>query len=159
MKLGVDLTDVEIHDAQEWKALPDGTYRAMVTDSDYKATANGLGMCLHLTFSVLDGEHAERQIRDFLTLEHTNETAVRIAKEKLKKLGIAAGIKDGLVDDDTELHSKPVNVTVSREKSDNGYGDDEGFQNRVKKYASCEKKTAPAPVAKDQGTSDDSAWA
>ncbi len=158
MKLNVDLSGVDVTAEPEWKALPDGTYRAMVTHSEYKETASGFGKCLHLTFTILDGEHETRTVRDFLTLEHKNETPVRIAMEKLKRLALAAGLDGGSVDDSDELHTKPVMVTVSREKADNGYGDDDGFQNRVKKYAKAEdSEVPPAPLPREGD--DESAWA
>ena len=143
MKIDMDLTDVNVEET-EFKALPEGKYRAMITESEYKPTANGLGKCLHLRFAILGGDHADRMVMDFLTLEHTNETAVRIAKEKLKKLALAVGIDGGHINDSDDLHYKALTLFVAREKSDNDYGDADGFQNRVKKYTKASPNGASA---------------
>ncbi len=132
MKIGIDLSDVEVSESG-FKSLPAGRYPATIIDSDYKATKSGEGMCLHLVFAITEGEYAGRQLRDFLTLEHTNEQTVNIAKAKLKELAVAAGHKNpDRVEDTDELHG-PLTVVVTR-KEDKDWGDDDGFVNRIQRY-------------------------
>jgi hypothetical protein len=158
MRLDIDLDEIEVPEMPEFMAIPDGKYRAMIIESDYKPTANGLGECLHLTFQILDGPHQNRRLKDFLTLEHTNETTKRIAREKLKRLALAMHFENGKVGDTEELHSKPVVLTVSREKTDSDFGDSEGFQNRIKKYSEVDVSTLDIEPKGNENPNKEAAW-
>lgn len=160
MRLDINLDEIEVEEQMEWESIPDGKYRAMITASDYKPTANGLGECLHLTFQILDGEYKERQLRDFLTLEHTNQQTMKIARGKLKHLAVAAGFERGTIGDSDELHNRPVLLTVSREKTDTSFGDAKGFQNRIKKYGKVDVTTLDIEpkVQGNESESKEAAW-
>jgi len=144
MKIGIDLSDVDVSESG-FKSIPAGRYPATLVDSDYKATKSNEGMCLHLTFKITEGEYAGRELRDFLTLEHTNEQTVKIARSKLKQLAVAANHPNpDKIEDTDELHG-PLTLVITQ-KADKTWGDDDGFVNKISSYkAKDEGATEAAP--------------
>ena len=117
-------------------AIPSGTYEAVVTDSEMKATKNGLGMGINLTFEILsDGPAKGRKVFVWINYEHPKAEAQRIGREELASLCKAVGV-DNLTDTN-QLHNLPLMVTVGVDRND-------PTRNVVKKYAA---KAAPATQA------------
>jgi len=132
-----DLSDVRVGGSSA--TVPEGTYRAVISGDDYRATAAGNGRCLHVYLTIITGEYQGHELRDFLTLEHPNAQTVRIARESLKRIAVATGHPTPDHVEDTEAFwDTPINVTVSRVKASGDFGDDDGFENRVKKYEAAE---------------------
>lgn len=139
------VTKEQMDRAGGWRAKDPGNYTFICTQSDYKPTSNGDGMCLHLQFQCVDRGHERFKIRDFLTLEHPNEKVVEIANAKLKTLAIAVGHpKPDFVRDSRELHNKRFTGVIVKEKVDR-YGDSDGFQNRVVGYQAVGTSEDAAP--------------
>lgn len=120
------------------ETMPKGWYRFICKKSDYLQTKNKDGMCLHLVLTCLQAPYHGRELRDFLTLEHSNAQTVQIAKAKLKELAVAvAHPNPNRVNDSLELHNIPVYAYVSTHKAnDPKYGDSQGLQNRITEYRS-----------------------
>ena len=98
-------------------AIPSGTYEAVVTDSEMKATKNGLGMGINLTFEILsDGPAKGRKVFAWINYEHPKVEAQRIGREELASLCKAVGITD--LDDTVQLHNLPLLVTIGLDKND-----------------------------------------
>ena len=98
-------------------AIPSGTYEAVVTASEMKATKNGLGMGINLTFEILsDGPAKGRKVFAWINYEHPKVEAQRIGREELASLCKAVGVTD--LDDTVQLHNLPLLVTIGLDKND-----------------------------------------
>ena len=114
-------------------AIPSGTYEAVITDSEMKATKNGLGMGINLTFEIIsDGPAKGRKVFVWINYEHPKVEAQRIGREELASLCKAVGVSN--LTDTNQLHNLPLLITVGLDKNDS-------TRNVVKKYAS---KATPA---------------
>ena len=87
---GFDATEVEPRAALD--VIPDGWYRAWITDSEMKANARGTGEYLQLVWTILDEEQKGRKIWDRLNVKNTNETAQEIARASLSAICHAIGV-------------------------------------------------------------------
>ena len=115
-------------------AIPSGTYEAVVTDSEMRATKNGLGMGLNLTFEILsEGPAKGRKVFAWINYEHPKVEAQRIGREELASLCKAVGVVE--LNDTVQLHNLPLLVTVGIDRND-------PTRNVVKAY-----KAKPAPAA------------
>ncbi len=133
--MGFDATQVP--DQQEFTALPEGQYVAIATASEMKPTKSGTGEYLQITFEVLDGPQKGRKLWARLNLKNPNQTAVDIAQRELGAICKAVGVLRPR--DSTELHNKPLLLTVGVEVDDR-----KRENNTIKKYAPV---SGQAPVA------------
>jgi hypothetical protein len=100
-----------------------------------KATKNGSGSYLQLTFTVLEGKYKGRVLWARLNLSNPNATAVKIARSELSALCRAVGVMQPR--DSVELHNIPLLITVKVKKRE----DTGELTNEIKGY---EPKTAAA---------------
>ncbi len=138
-----------VPEQQEFSPLPEGRYAVIATASETKPTARGNGEYLQFTFEVIDGACKGRKLWARLNLRNQSQTAVDIAQRELAAICRAVGVITP--SDSSELHNKPLFVTVSVEL------DDRNRQtNVIKKYESVtatmqQTQTAPpetsAPTA------------
>jgi hypothetical protein len=126
----------EVEPAAPFEPLPEGKYLACVSASEMKATKNGSGNYLQLTFTVLDGEHKDRKVWARLCLSHPNATTVKIARAQLSAICRAVGVMQPR--DSVELHNIPLLITVKCKKRQ----DTDEIGNEIKGY---EPKAAAAP--------------
>lgn len=122
---GFDANDVEPN--QGFEPLPPGEYQVVITDSKMKPTKAGTGEYLELKLQVLNGQYQNRVLFDRLNLKNTNEMAKQIAKGTLSAICRAVNVLTP--QDSTELHGKPLTVTVKVRNDQNG-----NPQNEVKGY-------------------------
>ena len=119
--------------------IPSGTYEAVVTDSEMKATKNGLGMGLNLTFEIIsDGPAKGRKVFTWINYEHPKAEAQRIGREELASLCKALGIVT--LSDTAQLHNLPLMVTVGLDRND-------PTRNVIKKYAAKAAQNVQRPAA------------
>ena len=131
-------------------AIPSGTYEAVVTDSEMKATKNGLGMGINLTFEILsDGPAKGRKVFVWINYEHPKAEAQRIGREELASLCKAVGV-DNLTDTN-QLHNLPLMVTVGVDRND-------PTRNVVKKYAAKAAQQTPAEQTSSATASGTPPW-
>ena len=98
-------------------AIPSGTYEAIITDSEMKATKNGLGMGINLTFEILsEGPAKGRKVFVWINYEHPKVEAQRIGREELASLCKAVGVVE--LNDTDQLHNLPLMVTVGVDRND-----------------------------------------
>lgn len=133
----------QVPEQMEFTALPEGQYVVIATASEMKPTKNGQGQFLQFTFEVLDGPRKGSKLWARLNLVNNNQTAVDIAQRELGAICRAVGIIKP--NDSSELHNRPLLVTVSVEKDERNR---EG--NVIKKYEPIGAAGA-APVAAAPG--------
>jgi hypothetical protein len=123
------------HEPVQNDLLPRGEYKATVVASEMKETRSG-GEMLRLEFQILEGQFLNRKVWENYNLVNISEQAVRIGKGQLSSLCRAIGV--GQMKDSSELHYKPLKITVGVKKaSDSSYGD----QNKITNYAALPSGT------------------
>lgn len=125
---------------QERQPLPEGTYKAVITDSEMRATRAGTGHYLNFTWEITSGEHKGRKVWANYNVDNPNEKAVEIAKRDLASVCTAMG-KDGFADSQ-DLHFHEIEVLVKVREASNGYP----ASNEIRGY-SAPAPAAPAPAA------------
>lgn len=125
--LQFDATTVAPSDS--FAPLPAGTYIAQVTDSSIKPTKSGTGTTLNLTWTILDGQFANRKVFDRVNIQNQNPDAEKIGQRQLSSICHAAGALK--LTDSNQLHGRPCKITLKIRK-DEQWGD----SNEVKGYES-----------------------
>ncbi len=126
---GFDASQVE--PAVGFEPIPAGKYLAVITQSEMKPTKAGTGRYLELTFTIVEGPYADRQLWARLNLEHPNELAVKIARAELSAICRAVGVLQPR--DSVELHNLPLVVKVrckKRSDTDELTSEIAGYQKR-----------------------------
>ena len=111
---GFDASKVEPN--QGFTPIPAGDYPAVVIDSKMKPTKAGTGQYLELQLQILNGKFQNRRLFDRLNLQNPNAQAVQIAKGTLS--AICRAINVLTPNDSSELHNKPLTISV-KVKNDN----------------------------------------
>lgn len=135
----------------EYELIPPGVYKAMITESEMKATKGGDGAYLELKIQLDDG----KSIKERLNIQNKNETAVRIAYQTLAK--ICKACNKTSVQNTDELHNIRFMVEVTVEKGKPYVKDGEtkqgNDQNAIKKYMSLNDAAQSAsPVQESSAT-------
>lgn len=132
--------------------IPAGKYVAAITDSEVKATKNGNGTYLQMTFTILEGENKGRLVWARLCLDHPNQQTVKIARSELSAICRAVGVMTP--NDSAELHNIPLAITVKCKKRD----DTGEIVNEVRGYTKRET-TNGAKVAQPATSQATAPWA
>jgi len=106
----VDFDPKSVPPAVGFEPLPRGEYLCVMSSSEMKATSKGNGEYLALTFTVIEGQHADRKIFDYLNLVNPSLMTVNIARGTLSAICHAVGVLTPT--DTSELHDRPLLVTV-----------------------------------------------
>ena len=112
---------------QEFSALPEGLYNAIITNTQEKPTKTGTGSYLELAMEILDGPYKGRKLWDRLNLNNPNQTAVEIAQRALG--AICRAVVVPRPNDSAELHNRPLRIKVAVELDDR-----KRESNTIKKY-------------------------
>lgn len=138
-ELGFDANQVE---PNSFDLIPAGEYDAVITKSEVKPTSRG-GRLLKLQLQILNGTYQNRVLFDQLNLWNDNPQAVQIAKGTMSAICRAVNVLTPR--DSSELHDKPLRVSVGIQK---GKGEYEGQdQNRIKAYKPRQAGPAVAAAA------------
>ncbi len=137
----------------EYKPLPAGDYKVLMTESEMKDTAKG-GKMLAMTFVVADGEHKEKKFFGNLNLVNANETAQNIAHRDFGLICEQVGVKPEDVNDSSDLHMKPFMVTVKIA----GYTGSDGQPKSKNEVASYKPKQAVASPSPTTAPAANTAW-
>jgi len=121
---GFDANTVE---PASFDVIPAGSYEAVITDSEMKATTTG-GEMLVLSLQILNGEYQNRKVWDRLNLKNKSDTAVQIAKGTLSSICRAVGVMTPK--DSSELHNKPMLIKIAIQPAKGEYGE----SNTIKSY-------------------------
>jgi len=109
-------------------AIPDGQYIAVISDSELKETRAGNGRYLQLEFVVTEGEYANRKLWAQLNMENPSQKAVQFGRANLASICRAVNVLH--VEDSSELHNIPLQITVRCRKEADGT-----ISNKVVAYA------------------------
>ncbi len=124
---GFDASQIE--PSVGFEPIPEGTYVAVITDSEMKPTKAGDGKYLELQVQVIEGEFHGRRLWDRLNLENPSELAEKIAQATLSAICRAVGVMEPR--DSSMLHNRPLLITV-RWKRRNDTGE---LAHEIRKYA------------------------
>jgi len=106
--------DFNLQKTQEYTGsgaiLPPGRYVVAVTREQDVATRDQQGSRLYLTYLVLEGEFKGQTFGENINYRNNNQTAVDIARQRLKSLGLACGKETW--EDTRELHNIPFVATT-----------------------------------------------
>lgn len=138
----------------DFEPVAAGTYTAMITESEMKATNDGEGAYIQLKLELDNG----RVLFERLNIQNKNEKAVEIAYRTLGKICSAMGKVS--IKDTSELHDQRFKVEIDIEKGKDYTDKETGElkkgrdQNRIKKYlpnaaaaSSTSGSAAPADAA------------
>ena len=126
------LNDEYDKNAEASGVMPEHECTAHVTNSDYKATANGNGKYIALTWTILDGPFANRTVFANYNIKNPNPTAQQIGNAEFAAVRIAIlGSKDKVVNDTMELHNVPCKLKIGCRKRK-----DTDMENHIKKVTS-----------------------
>jgi len=122
---GFNAADVE---PQSFDIIPKGDYPAVMVASEIKDTKAGDSKYLNIEMVIIDGPYKGRKLWDILNLWNKNPEAVEIAKGTLSSICRAI---DVLTPSDTsELHNKPLIVSVAIKPAADGYDE----KNKISAY-------------------------
>lgn len=137
--LNLDLSNVEAGSGG-FDPIPAGTYPAIITGSEVKATKKGGGM-LVLTFEIIDGNFKKRLVWDRLNIKNDSEIAQNIAFKTLASICDSLGVPREVADS-TDLHNRPINIRVAIRPAENGYE----AGNEISGYSAYSDAPAAAPA-------------
>lgn len=113
MKLGLDLSSVEVKAASGYNVVPTGEYDVVVVKAEIKETKSG-GSMLILGYEVQSGDQAGKIIKHTMNIVNQSAKATQIGLETLKRVAIATGHKnpDKLADTDELINKQPFAVVT-----------------------------------------------
>lgn len=124
--------------------VPEGLYSAVITESENKPTKKGDGSYLQLTFQILDGPYANRNLWARLNLKNPSGQAVKLAQAELSAICRAVGVMTPK--DSSELHDLPLQIEVKCVKrADTGQ-----MTNEISGYKKKESVTGQTANMADQ---------
>ena len=151
MKLGLDLSSVEVKAASGYNVVPTGEYDVVVSKAELKETKSG-GTMLILGYEVQSGDQAGKTIKHTMNIVNQDPDAVRIAKEQLKRVAIATGHKNpNKIADTDELINKNPFLVIVEEVQDGEYKNNKVkaiVKTSVEADTSFEVPKAAAPATK-----------
>lgn len=137
-----DLTDLGFDAGKEepnnFDLVPPGDYDAVIVKSEAKKTKDGGGKYLNLQLQILNGKYQNRILFDLLNLWNASPEAVKIARGTLSAICRAVNVPTPK--DTSELHNKPLRISVGIQKGSDDFPDD---KNKIKGYKA--RQSGPAP--------------
>ena len=105
-----DFDATQIAPREDFTPIPDGTYRAVIVDSESKPTKKG-GEYLEFTYEVTDGEFKGRKVWSRHNMINESAKTEEIAARELSAICHAVGVmKPGM--DGVNLRNKPLSIRV-----------------------------------------------
>lgn len=109
----------QVEPTTSFEPIPAGKYVAMITASEMKPNKAGTGQFLELVFTIVEGEHRNRQLWGRLNLTHPNPIAAKIGQAELSAVCRAVGVMTP--NDSVELHNLPLVIKVRcKKRADTG---------------------------------------
>lgn len=133
----------EIEPSAPRGTIPAGKYKAVITASEERPTKAMTGTKLALTLQIIEGPHQGAYLYDNLNVNNPSATAQEIAQRQLSAICRAVGVYTP--NDSSDLHNKPLMVTVKVENSEQY-----GAQNKIGGYEPCEKVGGGAGIGAAQ---------
>lgn len=132
-ELNFDSTTIEPATGR-FELLPVDDYLAVISESVMADNKKTKGKHLSVTWTVIEGDYKDRKVFSNLNLINDNEQTVEIAQRELSAICRATGVLHPK--DSSELHDKPVVISVGIRKGSNGYED----SNIIKKFSRVDGK-------------------
>lgn len=117
-----------------FELLPIDDYLAVISESVMADNKKTKGKHLSLTWTIIEGDYKDRKVFSNLNLVNDNEDTVKIAQKDLSAICRATGVLHPK--DSSDLHDKPVVISVGIRKGSNGYED----SNIIKKFSRTDGK-------------------
>jgi hypothetical protein len=141
--LGLSLKDVKVNEGGRiYSIVPTGKYRVIVSLAEIGETKSGTSLILG--YKIIEGEHVDKQIKDFLNIVNPSEEAVRISYERLKTVAWSTnapfGKDESIEDTDDLIDKEPFEIFVEQV-------DDGEFKNMRIKAILCTRDINTVPVA------------
>ena len=108
--------DASTIDTTSRDPIKPGTYEAVITESEIRATKSGNGKGINLTFEILSQEAKGRKVWAWINYQHPKQEAQRIGQEELARICKAVGVEK--LQDTAQLHNLPLLITVALDKND-----------------------------------------
>ena len=144
MTLNFDASKIEL--TNNYELLEDGTYTAIIADSEWKENRAKTGGYLNLKLEIIEGKYKGRVIFDMLNLQNQNPKAVEIAEQTLARICNAVGKTQ--VNESSDLYNIPLSIKIGTTPAQNGYE----ASNKIKNYASLKDGTVSTPTPKEVET-------
>lgn len=132
MEYGIDTSEIEL----ESLGLPEGIFKAMISNEEVVPTKDETGKLLAVTFNVVEGEHKNKTMISRFNLWHSNPVAANIAKQDLKKIAVATGKE---VNAQQPLKGRVLTIHVRKQKNNPEY-------NEIWKYEPAEAFNEPNDI-------------
>ena len=135
---------VQSNDVQSYEPIPEGSYVAVIEDSEERQTRAGNGSYLKLTWRIIDGPYQGRKVWENLNLDNPNEKAVEIAQRSLAEICVACRLQD--VPEDSEvLHNKPMKIKITIREASNGYAASNDVRGHAYEQSGAVNVPSPTP--------------
>lgn len=130
--LGIDTSNEDV--LGEYTPVPPGDYIAHIISNEVKENGDRTGHYVKLTFEILDGDHAGRQLSEFVNFDHPNSQTVQIARRTLQTIAVACG-RVSFPPDADEVMGIPMQIVVEVSPPSTGKnGKQYGPSNSIKNY-------------------------
>lgn len=130
----------------DFEPIPECWLPGFISKSDLKQNKKQNGTYLELVWKITgENQYKNRTIFDRITIQHDNDTAVRIGQGTLKKI-VQATRSDPHVRNSAELHNKPCQIKIAVRQ----YKDKDGntqYGNEIKDYKATGKATGAPTIA------------
>ena len=137
-----------------FSVLPEGVYRAVITDSPRKHTKSGDGEYLSFKFTIQNGEYAGESVFDNLNLWNPSQQAVRISMQRYELILQKLGTTSRNISETMDLHNIPIDIKVTVEEYSKNDGT-KGQRNVIKDfiqvgYANNQQQSQPQQQYQNQ---------
>lgn len=148
--------EVEAKPDDQFDVLPAGTYGAMVSAFEIKATKNRDGSYAEIEFQITDQQYAGRKIWGRYTLQNPNSQAVQIGKRQLGELAHACGV-EGSLRDLSQLGGRSCKIELVVRKSEQ-YGPQNDVKKAMPLHAQASSAAAPASAPATTAPASSAPW-
>ena len=118
-QLNFDVNSVEAAEGFP-DALPAGWYPVIMTSSNLRTNANGVGSSLHTAYKIIEGENSGKFIFIRVNWEAVSEQAQQIGRGKIAAVAKALNI-NGILQDSNQLHDKPFMLKVNYQEPNGNF--------------------------------------
>jgi Protein of unknown function (DUF669) len=129
--------DPTTQEGNSWNVLPPGECVAHIVEASIQQPHSGDGYYLALTWKIIKGDYAGRQVWQQIVCQHSSEQAQTIGRKMLKDLCVATGVAEQ-VDDASVFLFKPVRIRLGIERDKQGVYED---KNRISRILPLEAKS------------------
>lgn len=126
---------------EDYTPVPAGEYVLTVSSAEIKDTRSG-GKYIKVQFDIVGPSYQGRKLFANINYINSSTRAEQIGRQELRRLQIAAGIPDPLIDTD-QLRGATVKASVTIREGENGYGP----SNNVKNYKPYDGSMPQAPAS------------